>query len=668
MCNGRSSLHADNAEDQEEREFTKKHCEPALEIVLTLLTDFHSICPSYKRAGFLRDIETIERRTRCNGLVFLTQTLPSLFSDVLTYLETGDASYRNFSKTRQSYPKLFSGLLRHIYSTSCNDDTRVQILAGLYQVCYSFKKLKGPYTNAVLDEQLVELRRVDGQLYEGSDDPTIQTIIKKARTFVTKIFENFSIDDARLIPRPGPGATNTPTKKNVRYRPHVLYTQLEEFMPSNVWYQPTLVTPRNYEHMCVGVKATPWTEPLGDIPTISEPDSRFKFVFKEVGKARGICIEQLEMQWRQQAFRRYLYDHLENHPLTKGYLNFTDQYVNGNLALGASKRYLSDNDRLATGDMSEASNRISRTLVCEIYRDTDIYPYLDALSTRTITFPKIGPKKYEDLSCRMFAPMGSAICFPIMALTHYALIKAIISNFTHLHINDARAWVYGDDLIYHVDHAEYIYEWLPKFGMKMNVSKSYHRHFFRESCGVHAFLGVNITPTKFKSILVNPLTNKSVVSALKYEADLYSKGYLLTAKLIRQQLRSRFNGYFIPFVHDQSPVLGFKRPHSDARVKRDYKLLPRRWDADSQQWLYKAKTFCSRSEQSCTPMSSSELYLRKQVESPLLGEKLDEVPLGDLTLRWTWSPASAYAGQTVCKDILFVSKPYSPYIPLGKKS
>lgn len=664
MCNGRES--ADNSVVVC-REFAQTFADPSLMLVKTLLHDCHRMLkPLYTRADYERDLQTIARRTRCNGLVFLAKTLPSLFSELLLYLETGHASYPDFKlKPGKNYPVLFSGLFRHIYSTTCDQCTKAKIIGLLYQMTNTFKKLKGPYTNDVLGEQLAEFCEVDNSLYTSSEeeDATMTIILNKARALINRIFKDFSIDDSRLIPRPGPGATNHPTIKAVRYHPHVLYDQLEDLMPSNIWHSPTTCVPRNYEHMCVGVKVSPQMDPIDD-ETSQEaaPTSRFKFVNKEFGKPRGICIEELEMQWRQQAFRSYLYDHVERHPLTKGYVNFTDQTINGKLALANSKMNLESATRLATGDMSSASDRISRKLVERLFDGTELYKYLDALSTRVIKLPHIpGYDLPDELQCKKFAPMGSAICFPVMALVHYVLIKAIISTFHEPHIYDARVWVYGDDLIYPCIYADTIYRWLPKFGMKLNTGKSFYRSLFRESCGKHAYNGVDITPIRIKSILINPPVMRDLAASLRYEASLYLKGYNKTAELLRTYIRKALTGVYLPYVHSESPVIGFKRPLGDALVDETFKLFcSKRWCKETQQWLYKARVLAARSSDESPPVSVRDLYLRKQVESPLVVDRLDEVPAGDIISRWSWVPSSAFIGGLKVQGLLYDNKPYTP--------
>lgn len=637
MCNGRN--HPDKSEE-EYKEFCKGHQE-VLVFVEALLNDFFLDCkPLYKYADYTRDLKTIRKSFSCNGLVFVTKTLPAMFQGVLTYLETGETSYPLRCKRGKTYPKLFSGIFRLIYSGTCDDVTMVKIMGWLYQVCVAFKKLKGPYTNDVLKTQLFKLRWVDGELYRDClNDPDMTSIIAKARTLANELFAGINDENLKefLIPRPGPGATNTPTQKAERYRAHRLYHQIEKLMPTNEWHQPTVAKPFTYFDFYVGLKPVldPDNKGILNLAYCAEPTSRFKFVHKEFGKPRGICIEELEMQWRQQALRRFLYHHCEHHPLTKGYVGFVDQSVNGLLALEASKRDALLYYRLTTMDMNDASNRVSRNLVWDIFHEAPIYKYLDALSTRYIRLPN-----GKTMKCNMFAPMGSAICFPVMALCHYFLIKAIISHTSPLHIKDTRVWVYGDDILFPIEHTEHIYKWLPKFGMKINKDKSYCRSFFRESCGTNAYLGVDITPVRIKSILNSSLSGSVLAATLKNEEAFTKRNCHVTAKLIRLRTH-KLLGRELPFVGPKSPVLGWKRPSTDPFVER-YIPPRKRWVPDWQVWHYKACTLVKRLADA-PPLSDCELYLRKQVESPEFANKIDGEPLDrDIAIVWRWLPISSF--------------------------
>jgi hypothetical protein len=509
----------------------------------------------------------------------------------------------------------------------------------LYQLCAAFKKLKGPYRQCVLDEQLVDFVNVDSELrYLELDNEALRPILSHAKRTITAVLEGLDLFDPdqseMFLPRPGPGATNTPTKAHMRFQPHVKYTKLQEVFKYDEWFYTPYYPPRGVRPWDLRVGRPSRPEPKLEF----EPTSRLKFVPKTFSKARGICIEQLETQYLQQGIKNALYYRLERHPLTKGRVNFTDQSINGRLAL-----YASSNRKLATIDMSAASDRISRKLVKYLFSGNE--PMLNALlalSTETIELPDT-ISFITDFPCAKFAPMGSALCFPVMALVHFALIKAILVLSTTSRDNLSHVYVYGDDIIVPTECVQAVYDWLPMFGMKLNTSKSFHRSLFRESCGVHAYNGVDITPVRFKSVVKDPPRYNELISALKNEQALFYKGFKETARLIRQQIYkvSGFRASQFPVVSPKSPILGWIREDGDAPRTRYSQVSRRRWNADTHQLEFRVRVMTPKLDD-LPPLGESEGYLRKLVtrvreDAKDVGGSCDE-----LRIRHRWLPESAF--------------------------
>jgi hypothetical protein len=240
----------------------------------------------------------------------------------------------------------------------------------------------------------------------------------------------------------------------------------------------------------------------------------------------------LETQFLQQALKRFMYKRIESHPLTKGLVNFVDQGINGRLALEASST-----GHYATLDMSAASDRVSRTLVRYLFHDCpEMRDALIATSTRTISLPDKLIDFIDDLPGAKFAPMGSATCFPVMALIHFVLIKAILALSVIPRELTREIYVYGDDIIIRAECVEAVFAYLPFFGMKFNTEKSYVHSQFRESCGMHAFRGVEITPAFFKHVPDYHSPRDVVLSLLKLESQLFKSGFKATARYLRTQL------------------------------------------------------------------------------------------------------------------------------------
>lgn len=576
--------------------------QPFYEVVKALLQDARNLLP-YRDADYFRDLDLLERRSVCEGISFYTSTLPNLASGLLNLLETNRANFPNFALKRKKgktlrYPCFLSGLFSLIGNS--DGETETNAVKVIYQIGASFKKLKGPYSVDVLHDFVKEFVAVDNSLPTICGEPELM-IMSHARKYIEQLFRPVISDPdvfySGIIPRPGPGATNTKVEHPYRFQPNRVYKQLDDVFPWYEWFY-----------------ATPWEQYIAvggflDIyrNQIQAPSSRFAFVEKTRSKPRGICIEENEMQYMQQGVKHFLYEWIENHPLTKGRINFSDQSVNANLALTSS--YSRSN---ATIDMSEASDRISRDLVLELFQDIPcIREALDALSTRRIQFPvNLG---VEDLMSRKFAPMGSGLCFPVMSLVHWALIRAIL--YLSMHNDEVldEVYVYGDDIVLPSSVSQAVFDWLPRFGMKLNKNKSFVTGFFRESCGVHAYKGVDITPVYFK-YTPNTVENAAVAqSVIQNECDLFNKGFTHTAHLLRV-----WNP--LPYVLASSPILGWKRlsPPSMCCHESDTKNTfgcKVRWNEDYMIWEVYATVIQTKSDVEDLPWDEAPALLRRYVVS-----------------------------------------------------
>jgi len=427
---------------------------------------------------------------------------------------------------------------------------------------------------------------------DWSQEP-VRDIARDARQLIGRVIKGlnpFDPDQAKdFRPRPGPGACNTPMEHAHRYRPRVWYDELMSVFNPDEWFKPPFAPPGFITNQ---IDARKWWEDRPRSLRIGrrskkatqkylvadqKPSSRFKFVPKTFEKMRGICIEENEVQWHQQAIRRALYKHIEKHPLTTGYVNFTTQLVNRDLALKGSV-----SGEWATIDMSSASDRISRKLVAYLFGENkELLKAIEACSTDTVLLPKVKGMHFIDkMPVNKIAPMGSAICFPIMALVHFALIKAILNHSSIARCNTRDVYVYGDDIIVRRSCVQAIYDYLPLFGMKINTDKSFSRGYFRESCGLHAYKGVEVTPVRFKTVLSPTSSPQMLATALRLEESFYYKGFGNTAGLLRQSVQEVARKYGIntvPYVNTKSPMFGFFRADGDAYLMDFVKTHSERW-------------------------------------------------------------------------------------------
>lgn len=611
----KGKLRRTRKDDQDYKSFLPPRYRNIVSLFQAVLLDITTINPSYRLVDSARDLATIEQRLKSEGLGFLSTTLPALMSDLFLWAEGGEPLYLGFKK-RGGVPCFLGRLFQEVYADGKDKETA---FGSIYQICYLFKKLKGPFRQSDLAKNIAKFRETDLEVgFIDYNSEPLQPIISNARRIIETVFADVDPQPGDIMPRPGSGATNTPVDKHLRFRPHTVYSHLNEEFDYLEYF---------YTHSW-----DPHEDALRymNLPIEAEAISRYKQIPKYLLKPRGICIEENEMQFFQQGWKRLLYSHLEKHPWTRGRINFTLQEINQLLALESSL-----DQTYGTIDMSEGSDRHARELVFRLTWDTVLEAPLDALSTRLIQLPD-----GDIMPVHKFAPMGSGVCFPIMALVHWALIVSIIQLST---IEDSfnlskEVYVYGDDIIIPSQTVEAVYTYLPLFGMKINTDKSFYKGFFRESCGIHAYYGVDVTP-----VYVNHVPEKHqaksdtnvLLSLIAKEAQFHNKGYHETSQCIKRLVEDHY--WSLPEVGSTSPVLGFKRDGRTTNESIDFLFdtcRKVRYDDDLHTLDLNLQVVVPRRDPT-VEMTEGEGYLRKLLTQ---AENSCTVPgeVEDLTVRRRW--------------------------------
>jgi hypothetical protein len=578
----------------------------------------------YSKADYTRDLARINSRVDSESITFVTKTLPDYINCVLSLVDQKEASFSFLKLRKDSRIPRFLGGLTVLVLESTDQDIAAIALNCLYTICVAFKKLRGSYSKKVLIKQYRSFVEVDTNLPDGIN-PEVQGIAMVARNLCRNFIKDIDIGDKHFLPRPGPGATNTPTQKNMRYSPHVLYSQIDNVLPYADWFY--------YNPFAVVYRSREYVELMNN--SQHSPTARFKFVPKTYGKARGICIEENEMQVFQQAFRVGLWHFIQNSNIAEN-LPLTDQTVNGLLALKAS---LDQTD--ATIDMSEASDRVTRDLVHYLFQDNpELCEVLMALSTRTIIPPVIDGLESTPLNAKKYAPMGSGLCFPIMSLVHLFIVQAIIltENAPNKRALIKGVRVYGDDIVLPSSCALAVFANMPKFGMKLNYEKSFLSGRFRESCGIHAYNGMDITPVYVKNVpKSDDLT--ALQSMLANESDFYKKGFYSTAEFLRNLLCKYYPRLKLDRHVSTSTngFAGFYRCFTPTLLNALKKRCRAKWNSDYQCKMFRVPRFQTRV--TTAELTEDEALLRwlwtNTEESRIVDDSVE------LTIiAWQWVPES----------------------------
>jgi hypothetical protein len=140
--------------------------------------------------------------------------------------------------------------------------------------------------------------------------------------------------------------------------------------------------------------------------------------------------------------------------------------------------------------------------------------------------------------------MGNATTFPVQSLFFLAVALGTllyernlkVTTGTLRDLGDSEVRVFGDDIIVPEDLAVATVRALETLGLRVNQAKTFLTGRFRESCGVDAFCGEDVTTV---SVLDVPKQAKpgSIVSSVDVHNNLVKQGYYHTASVIQKTVR-----------------------------------------------------------------------------------------------------------------------------------
>jgi len=174
----------------------------------------------------------------------------------------------------------------------------------------------------------------------------------------------------------------------------------------------------------------------------------------------------------------------------------------------------SEEDSLATIDLSSASDMISIDLVRQLF-PRDWFRLLMAIRSPRMKLPN-----GESISLNMISTMGNGFTFPLMTLIIAALIYAYRAchGGPNLFIDWKDTCVFGDDIIIPKHEFQGICELLTQAGLNVNYDKSFCSGPFRESCGGDYYEGVDVTPFYIKSLADDPSVYVVINQVLEWGA------------------------------------------------------------------------------------------------------------------------------------------------------
>lgn len=166
-------------------------------------------------------------------------------------------------------------------------------------------------------------------------------------------------------------------------------------------------------------------------------------------------------------------------------IDLDDQTPNQELAYLGSL-----SNSIATIDLASASDTVNIGVVRYLLPD-DWFIALNSVRSRCVKLVELG---FEGPTSK-FSAMGNGFTFELETLIFFSLAKAVDE---HLNRGCGPLRVYGDDIVCHSACSAVLIELLGYCGFETNVRKTYVSGPFRESCGMDVFLGLDVTPIRFK--------------------------------------------------------------------------------------------------------------------------------------------------------------------------
>lgn len=484
-----------------------------------------------------RDRATYLGRLAHEGLPFLTERLPKFLKGVLLGLERGkfsSADFPNF-RFRRGYPVFMSGMLQELMrcleeQQAPNDpvaERAAEILSAIQQLCGWCGKVFDLPSPTVCEESIEGFKQIEEEL--GEQFPTkigaecSRVLVRYLGPDLDRV--NNLIRDLDFRGRHGPGAVTEHLVGNEKFSLSTWSQRLDAVMPSNEF----IAFPHHED----------WCEDIEILPRESEPPVKVSLVPKTASAARVIAIEPCYRQFAQQAIASAL-----RHVVVGKWIDTTSQ--DGNRALA---RVGSMDRTFSTIDLSNASDRLPLWLVVDALRP---WPFLlEALLASRGEFALL--PNGERIPLAKFASAGSATCFPVESLMFWAL-SAVGMLRAGQRVSPSSLRVYGDDIIVPRPAVRHVLEALVETGARPNVTKTYSRSFFRESCGGEYLLGHDVAYIKLRQLPDSrrPLT-EYIESLVAFRNQLYQKGFWQTAKACDRLIhRARVP---FPVGHPSSPGL-----------------------------------------------------------------------------------------------------------------
>lgn len=483
-----------------------------------------------------------EIRGSYEGLHWCLNEAPKLEKLILEAAET----------SKKLDESVFPVWLRRLARESLVDPQKMRLVRQLLLFCY---KAYVTHNTQTTERSFTAFFSTNSEVgkFANSLSRVSPYLLDLARRHVQSVLHGFR--EKALEPSHGPGAVTTSKERWLKW-----YPSMEYLYPYSDWFYLYF----NKDHCSQIEEAVEETHIKAKLIAVPK-DSR---------GPRLICVHPAEAVWLQQGLRRELERVISlrrsaKGPWPSGRVHFDDQSINGSIALISSR-----NRKYATLDMKEASDRVSDVLVQILFGRK--YKYFGCCRAQKFYVPHLGSLRNLTGDIHCYAPMGNATTFPVQSLVFWAICVASLQR--HGFHQPGAVFVFGDDIVVPSEYAEVVINDLESFGLLVNRTKSFWRGAFRESCGVDAFNGVDVTPVRWKTTLdAEHLTGMQSLSdmAMRLRIAGYEEAAAISYQTLAKRLgrrgfqlfstNNRNHGGLAEFVQRDSVVWRDAYWHSDTQ-------------------------------------------------------------------------------------------------------
>lgn len=640
----------------------KSHVADLSQIVRALLEDAKTIYPGLER-DFARDFARLSHLVCDRGISVFVTDMPAAAKHLDKCLARGEYITSGLPLTRRVsrkvvIPKFLRGLYLLIFHEDgrLKEDYDAEAITVLRQVLLVGKKAKLRCSDSAVLREIREFCIVDARLrdpsgfWNGDTEPelccepilnrfdrdwiytgraadrgrdsksrlhTFLCNLDKVSRYAASTLGHY--DPLEWKFRHGPGVVSNRSNHSNKYKFVAWGDRLETAFPiADCGYH-------NHASWAANANSQDWDH--------NDPRSRLIDVPKTYTKPRLIAAEPSEHMWCQQNIWHFLCERVKT-TWIGNFITFRDQAPNQRLCKLGSRE-----GHFATVDLSAASDRVTcRFVECLFGGNVNLLKALRASRTAWIETPQLG----LEFQLKKFSTMGNACTFPVQSIGFMCIAIAAVATSRGLDplamlrdgALDGEVAVFGDDIIVPTDSRELLFEGLEILDFKVNQDKSFWTGRFRESCGVDAFDGVDITPVYWRAPCGSD--PESIVSFVTVRNSFYRKGYFNTVRYLDSTIRVRFLAR-VPVGSGHFGLESWGKPDL-----RDYKT---RWNGKLHRFEFLSTVAYSRQSKEAIEDDSALLQFFTEDPDPTIIWRSGVAQRPKHSLKLGWAPVDILEAQ-----------------------